>query len=609
MKADFLNRLKEEVSKEIKKGMEERDIPGVSIAIVDKSGVVWSEGFGYTDRLKSKKVNPNTLFWIGSLSKAYTATAFFRAIQKGLVNLDDPIRKYYPEFSINTTFDKSELDKITFRHLLAHRGGLQHFTQMSDSNGYPLYSFEDYIKKIKDSWQKYPVREAHSYSYSNAGYDLVAYILQKITGMKFEDWMKREVYEPLNMSSSIVGTKSVLENKNWARGHIGERQYSSEILHSPNLGAGAQYSSVMDMANFVKMHLNGGYVNDKQFLAKESLKELYSIPFSEENQFVTIGIGMGVSKSRYGGELLLGFIGDGDGCCALHQFYPNLGIGLLMETNQIRNTVPFLFGMSDLIFSKIIENKLGKIPDDITVNGKFSLPKQTKIDDSILKRLEGKYISRMMNITIELKDGELGFAFRGKDVSLTPHNDTIFSSDTMPYIEFIIDKEGRPIKMKAITADGRLSIFDYDSGPVDKPGPNKEEWKQFMNIYKTQYIDLAPLYTTFYIKNGYLTQFTTIGDKEFRLEEQGEGLFFTADGQNVTFKEDKLYTASYVWEKNEPSIKEIKDLLENDPDNILVCKIGLVDLVQVYKKLNRETDSDAIKELIEKYYPEESNLE
>lgn len=216
MTNDYMNQFKRDISEIIEKGLKERNIPGLSIAIIDKSGIIWSEGFGFTDRSKTKKVTPKTLFRIGSLSKAYTATAFFRAVQKGLVKLDDPIRKFYPEFSINTTYDKKEIDKITFRHLLAHRAGLQHFTLMSDIEGYPLYSFDKYIDSINQSWQKYPVGESHSYSYSNAGYDLVAYILQRITGKKFEDWMKEEVYEPLRMNSSLVGTQNVLDNDNWA---------------------------------------------------------------------------------------------------------------------------------------------------------------------------------------------------------------------------------------------------------------------------------------------------------------------------------------------------------------------------------------------------------
>jgi len=607
MTNDYMNQFKRDISEIIEKGLKERNIPGLSIAIIDKSGIIWSEGFGFTDRSKTKKVTPKTLFRIGSLSKAYTATAFFRAVQKGLVKLDDPIRKFYPEFSINTTYDKKEIDKITFRHLLAHRAGLQHFTLMSDIEGYPLYSFDKYIDSINQSWQKYPVGESHSYSYSNAGYDLVAYILQRITGKKFEDWMKEEVYEPLRMNSSLVGTQNVLDNDNWARGHYDEKEYHSELLISPNLGAGAQYSSVNDMANFVKMHLNNGNVDDKQFLTEESLSELYSIPYADEHQLVVIGMGMGVIKNKFGGELMLSFMGDGDGYFALHQFYPKLGLGLLIETNQIVDTFPVFLEISNLVFSKLLEKKFGTMPANITINEKFILPAEITLEDSYLKRLAGKYISRMMDIDIEFKNNGLSFNLQDKEINIKPHTRTLFSSEETPKVEFSLDEKDKPIKVKILTSEGRVLIFDYDSGPEDDSGPNKDIWKQYMGYYRTFYVDKYPLYTTFYTKNGYFTQFTTIGNKEFKLEERAEGLFFTADGQSIEFKDGLLFTPGYIWEKIEPSVNEIKQILDTESDNILVNKIGLEEFMTILDYSDRKDEALEIKELIEKYYPEKSS--
>lgn len=602
MNGTFMNQFIDEITKFIKKSLDEKNIPGISIAIIDKSGIIWSEGFGYTDWSKTKKVNPKTLFWIGSLSKAYTATAFFRAVQKGLVNLDDPIRKFYPEFSINTTFDLKELDKITFRHLLAHRAGLQHFTLQSDFEGYPLYSFEKYIASINKSWQKYPVGENHSYSYSNAGYDLVAYILQRITGKKFDVWMKDEVYEPLGMKSSVVGTQNVLGYHNWARGHYGDRQFNSELLISPNLGSAAQYSSVHEMANFIKMHLNNGYVGEEPFLTEESLNEIYSIPFPEEHQLVTIGYGIGVIKNKFGGELLLSFMGDGDGCFALHQFYPKLGLGLLVESNDITSTFPVLLELSNMVFSKLLEEKFGKMPDNLTINEKIKLPPVITIDNSHLKRLAGNYISRMMNIVIEFKNNELCFDLQGKDIILKPHSKTIFSSEETPKVVFILNDKEQPIKVKVLTSEGRVLIFDYDNGSEDELGPDKESWKQYLGYYRSTYVDMFPLYTTFYVKNGYLTQFTTIGNQEFKLEERAEGLFFTVDGQNVEFKDEQLFTPANIWHKIEPSVEEIKHLLSIEPDNILVSKIGLEELMTILEKTEKNEAALEIKKLIEENY-------
>ncbi|MHA1219671.1 MAG: serine hydrolase domain-containing protein, partial [Candidatus Heimdallarchaeaceae archaeon] len=227
MQKENLSSLINEIKDDITAGMKKYNIPGMSVALISKDGIVWAEGFGFIDRNKTREVDSNTLFWIGSLAKAYTATAFLLAVQDGLVSLDDPLIEYYPEFNWNTRFGDKEREKITLRHLLTHRSGLQHFTQTTEPGAEELFSFEKYISKINDSWQKFPVGERHSYSYSNAGYDLIPFVLQRITGMKFSDYVKKKIYEPLGMSRSIIGTVNVLGNANWAKGHENDSEFDS----------------------------------------------------------------------------------------------------------------------------------------------------------------------------------------------------------------------------------------------------------------------------------------------------------------------------------------------------------------------------------------------
>ena len=104
MTIDVLEQLITEIKTDIEEGMKVYNIPGFSVAIVSRDRILWAEGFGYTDETKTRKVNPNTLFMIGSLSKAYNVNGFLRAMQKGKIHLDDKLRKYYPEFNWNTRF-------------------------------------------------------------------------------------------------------------------------------------------------------------------------------------------------------------------------------------------------------------------------------------------------------------------------------------------------------------------------------------------------------------------------------------------------------------------------------------------------------------------------
>ena len=598
MQKENLSTLINEIKDNIASNMKEYNIPGMSVALVSKDGIVWTEGFGFIDRNKTREVDSDTLFWIGSLAKAYTATAFLLAVQDGLVNIDDPLVKYYPEFNWNTRFGDKEREKITLRHLLTHRSGLQHFTQTKEPEEEGLFSFEKYISKINESWQKYPVGERHSYSYSNAGYDLVPFVLQRITGMKFSDYVKKKIYEPLGMSRSIIGTANVLGNANWAKGHENESEFDSAKFISPFIGAAGHYSSVNDMSKFVKMHLNNGIVNGKVFLKQELLEELYTIPFAEEYELSTIGMGLGVVKNKYDGRLMLSFFGDGDGCFCGHRFIPELGIGLLLECNQIVDTMPVIAEIAEKIMSGLVKERLGEVPEDVTINDKIQLPPQTKLDTENLERLQGTYISRMMmDINIELKDQNLMFNYRGKEISLESHSECIFSSKVLPIIKFFKDDDGRPIKLKTIDSTGKIEILDYDSGPLDEKGPNKEEWKKFSNLYRLDFSSFC-FYSYTIIKNGYLHLLTTMGSKDFRLNEFRDNVFFTADGQDVVFEEDRMSMSSSIWVKDDVDVEKIIRLTEESPSDTRTNKQSLRELEEILRWIGKESEADRICELI-----------
>ncbi|MFX0095204.1 MAG: serine hydrolase domain-containing protein [Candidatus Hodarchaeota archaeon] len=589
-----------EIKDHITEGMTKFNIPGVSIGIIDKKGIIWAEGFGYTDKTKSREVNPNTLFFIGSLSKAYTATAFLLAVQEGLVKLDDPLIKYYPEFTWNSKFGEGEKEKITFRHLLTHRAGLQHFTHIREPDGEKNYTFEEYIQKISKSWQKYPVGDRHSYSYSNAGYDLVAYTLERITQMKFGDYVKKSIYFPLEMNSSVVGTKKALEIENRAHGHFRHNEYDSGKFIFPCLGAAAQYSSVNDMAKFLMMHLNEGNIGDKKFLDENLLEEMYKIHFAEENELSAIGMGFGVTKYRFSGKLIIGFFGDGDGCFNLHQFMPELGFGLLVQINQIDNTFPFVQEISNKVLSALTTLKLGESLKDITINEKIKLPNPAKVDKKLLRRLEGVYISRMLDVEIKLKGDDLLLIFQGTETVLTPHGDNIFSSPKTPYIRIVQDKKGRPKTLKIINSKGIIFIFDYDSGPLDEFGPNKEEWKKYLGVYRFNFTDFC-LYSAPMIKNGHLKLITTMNSKEFNLYEYKDNIFFTADGQNIIFQKDRIIMPGSIWIKEDISVEKIKKLIEREPKNILVQKISLQEFNEILTSIGRNEEANEIKKIIEDF--------
>ena len=572
-----------EISEEISESLGKYNIPGLSISVVDNDGPVWSKGFGHTDTTKEKSVDTDTMFMIGSLSKAYTVTAFLRAVQKGMVKLDDPIINYYPEFSWNTRFGEEEREKLTFRHLLTHWGGFQHNVDLFNEDG-SYCDFEEYMERIKDSWQKYPVETR--FSYSNVGFDLASYILGKIAGMSFAEFMRQEVYEPLGMTRSFVLAEEALLDENCATGHIKDTPTSRELTLFPELGAGSQFSCVSDMSKFLQMHFNAGKVDGEQFLSTELLNEMYTIPFAVDHQMTGTGMGIGVLKFRFGGTLALSFFGDGPGYVGLHQIYPELGIGWLIQANQVAESFPAIINVLKKIRDPLIEWKMGSVPEDLTLEGKTDLPSEIDLETSYLNRLAGKYISRML------------------DVDLVAHSKTTFSGKNIPLMEFQLDTNGRPLTVSFFDDNGQITVLDYDRGRLDLPGPNLEEWKSYSGIYSYDYGGFR-LYSTPVVKNGHLYLISSMNNKEYLLTTSKTGVFFTADGQNVVFKKGMFLMPSSTWKLDDITVEKIQELHRKDVDDIRLQELSLSEYIQILEQIGENDGSEEIKKIKDERYPKE----
>ena len=580
----------DELKTKIPEWKNQHKINGFTVAITGTSGNLWSQGYGHADHDETP-VTSNTLFMIGSLSKAYTATAFLRAVQAGLVDLDDKLIDHYPEFNWKTRYGEDQREKITYRHLLTHWGGLQHNCDNRLPGG-GFCSYDEYIKRINGVWQKYPV--GTRFSYSNIGYDLIAAALQTITGQSFEYWMKTQVYEPLGMNRSTTNAWAALQGLDVARGHFGDSEFSMKDTAFPQIGSGSQYCSVDDMSRFIAMHLNGGFVNGMPFLEKPLLEEVYRIPYRDDYQMMAIGMGIGVRHFKYDGELFLTFFGDGPGYLSLHQLFPRLGIGWVMSCNQSLNSFQLLSSVATMIEEYLVKAKLGELPPDLDAKDQLPKRKPVSLDPSTLDRLSGRYVSRRTKIQVEQENGSLGFQYQGKPNKLIALSDTEFTSDATPLIKFNLDKSGRPITAKLLPKNGDTTVLDYDGGPSDPAGPDKLEWRKYLGYYMFDFGVLCWYYAVKTI-NGYL--FLLAGSDGFRLQEYESGLYFTSDGQNVEFTENSMILPEGVYQREEPSVDKISELMKSHPEDIRLQEWSLDSLISILERTERHEDAKQIREL------------
>ena len=298
-------------------------IPGMAVALVTREGTVWCQGFGRRSLRDRRPVGPGTLFSVQSVSKPITAAAVMLAAQEGLVELDAPITRYLPNFSVNSCFERRPESWITLRLLLAHAAGLTHEPTIGNNFACPFPSSEVHNRSIRDTWLNSPV--GTRYSYSNNGYDLAAEVVAKVSGRPFSEYVRRRLFLPLGMESTTLDPAVFIECGDRAVGHAFGMDRLPEAMPFP--GAGSLYATAEDLARFVHFHLYFGKAGGRQLLKKVHLLDMY-------RPIITPGYGLGAAIIDHDGKLVLNHNGAGFGWQASMTWLPRHGIGCILLANK-----------------------------------------------------------------------------------------------------------------------------------------------------------------------------------------------------------------------------------------------------------------------------------
>lgn len=255
---------KEYITWLIKQEMDDADVTGLSIALVDDQGVLWAQGFGYSDKQANIKATADTVYNVGSLSKVFTASAAMQLAEQGKLNIDQPLQKYLPEFSIKSRFN--DANKITPRNLMTHHSGLPCNWMQGMIVRHPG-PFTDVVMAVKDEYTAYPAN--YIFSYSNLGIALLGATVGKLGGAGYSNYMDTHLLRPLNMAHSEFAFSTT--SKSYDNGN------EVEALPMRDLPASGLNSSVNDIAQFMEMVLADGQYNGKQILKAESVQEMFRV--------------------------------------------------------------------------------------------------------------------------------------------------------------------------------------------------------------------------------------------------------------------------------------------------------------------------------------------
>ncbi len=184
------------LSERVEQEMRDKQLPALSIALVDDQKIVWAQGFGYQDAEKTMPATAHTVYRVGSISKLFTDIAVMQMVERDKLELDAPITRYLPEFAPHNPFGGD----ITLRELMSHRAGLVREPPVGNYFDASSPSLQATIDSLNQTSLVLP--PGAETKYSNAGVATVGYVLQRTVNQPYVDYMKAAVLEPLGMTES-----------------------------------------------------------------------------------------------------------------------------------------------------------------------------------------------------------------------------------------------------------------------------------------------------------------------------------------------------------------------------------------------------------------------
>jgi len=298
--------------------IQKHELAGAVALVADKDLVLSVDAVGFADIGAKRPMKADTLFWIASQSKGMTAVAVMMLVDEGKIRLDDPVEKYLPEFRGQQVVAEKDKDHtvlrapghpITIREVLSHMSGLpfQSAMEVPTLDGLPLAA-------AVRSYAMTPLQTepgAH-YQYSNAGINTAARVLEVVSGMKYEEFMQRRLFDPLGMKDTTFWP-SPQQARRIAKSYRPDKAKTdleafpisqliyplSDRVHRFPMPAGGLFSTAADTARFCQMLLNRGVVNGRRLLSEASFQELSrrQTPTSVKESY---GLGFSVSGDGFG---------------------------------------------------------------------------------------------------------------------------------------------------------------------------------------------------------------------------------------------------------------------------------------------------------------------
>jgi CubicO group peptidase (beta-lactamase class C family) len=418
-----------------------------NVLVAEKGKVIYKKSFGFADFKNKKPLNDESVFNIASVSKQFTAAAVMLLVERGLLNLEDPLAKYFPEIPY---------EGITVRQMLTHTSGLPEqnefmFKYWQSADPITNKEMVEYLLKYKPEAAFKP---GESFKYCNTGYSLAAMIVEKVSGQRFQDFVTKNIFEPLEMRQTRFlnpqpGNYKTIPNQteNYIADTEGKEyflpqeipMYRNAVALTGLVGAGNIHSTTADLLKWQES------LRTEKILKRTSIEQMKS-PQIRSSVDGSDSYGYGLAIKEVYGDTKIFHYGGTLGFWNSLQHFTNANRTIIVLTNNESEK-----GLTNAIAAILFDQAVA-LP---------SAHKEIKLKPEELNRFVGTYQAANGNsFSVENRAGKLyRIVPNGEPKQLKPESkNKLFYEDVDRQVEFVFDRR-QQVKQVFFIADGiRLEL-------------------------------------------------------------------------------------------------------------------------------------------------------
>lgn len=450
------------------------DHPGGSVLVSKDGKTIFSKSYGLANIEYNIPNTNNTLFNIGSISKQFTAMGIVLLEEQNKLSFDDNIRKYIPELP---NFGET----ITISHLLHHTSGLRDLHGLLGLAGWRSGDLEtnDDVYRIINNQKELNFKPDEEFLYSNTGYILLAKIIENISQLKFDQWMKQNIFQPLGMKDTYVETSLHKIVPNNATSYYLREEFERALEYWGYFGSGNMHSTTEDLNIWLQ-----NFSTPQNNWETAFKKLLFTTPLNNGSE---TNYGFGVRIEDYSGRKVIQHGGSVGGFRALVRTFPEEQLNIVILSNYSRSNIG---SKANKISDVLLNKKNGSLTKTKTTSAQLPA-KFIKLSKQRLEEFEGVYWSdsEKSGRKVYLKNDTLQYSSSaGNEWPLLPIGKHTFIMNH-PSIKPIVKFDGITRQM-IITTDNNLpGIFSFLQSNLDikTNGNNMLVGKYYSPELKTMY--------------------------------------------------------------------------------------------------------------------------